>query len=267
MRFEDPQWAFLEPERPTGSGVLLLAGSSGRVDVQRAHLLQAHGATVLAIRWFGGPGQQPGPFEVPIELFIEALDHLEPHVDSLAIAGTSFGGEAALLTATVDSRIRATVGFAASSVVWPGWNGNEWLSHWTWQGDPVPFVPLDTTWEPAEEPPSFLPLYDAGLQHQDGRIGSIDVECITGTLLLVAGGNDLVWPSIRFAEQIAERRWKHGLATEVVSHPRAGHRVTLPNEDPPANGMTIARGGTPEADAELGRASWPAIARALHLRT
>jgi uncharacterized protein len=49
VRFEDPQWEFLEPEHPTGTGVLLLAGSSGRVDSQRARVLQAHGAAVLAI--------------------------------------------------------------------------------------------------------------------------------------------------------------------------------------------------------------------------
>jgi dienelactone hydrolase len=266
VRFEDPQWEFLRPEQPSGSGVLLLAGSSGRVDSHRAQVLRAHGATVLAIRWFGGPGQQPGPFEVPIELIVNALDHLEPHVDTLAIVGTSFGGEAALLTASIDLRIRATVGFAASSVVWPGWNGHAWTSHWTWRGHQVPFVPLDSTWEPAGEPPSFLALYERGLQHQDGSTGSIPVERIAGTVLLVAGGDDLVWPSVRFAEQIAERRRKHGLTTEVVSHPHAGHRVTLPGETPPTSGMTMARGGTAEADAALGTAAWPAIARALQLR-
>jgi dienelactone hydrolase len=266
VRFEDPQWEFLRPEQPSGSGVLLLAGSSGRVDSHRAQVLRAHGATVLAIRWFGGPGQQPGPFEVPIELIVNALDHLEPHVDTLAIVGTSFGGEAALLTASIDLRIRATVGFAASSVVWPGWNGHAWTSHWTWQGHQVPFVPLDSTWEPAGEPPSFLALYERGLQHQDGSTGSIPVERIAGTVLLVAGGDDLVWPSVRFDEQIAERRRKHGLTTEVVSHPHAGHRVTLPGETPPTSGMTMARGGTREADAALGTAAWPAIARALQLR-
>lgn len=243
-----------------------MAGSSGRVDSQRARVLCAHGATVLAIRWFGGPGQQPGPFEVPIELFVGALDQLEPHVDSLAIAGTSFGGEAALLTASIDPRVRATVGFAASSVVWPGWDGDAWTSHWTWQGHQMPFVPLDASWEPAGSPPSFLPLYDHGLQHQDGSTGFIPVERITGTLLLIAGGDDMVWPSARFAEQIAERRREHGLTTEVVSHPHAGHRVTLPGETPPRSGMNMARGGTPEADAALGTAAWPAIARALQLR-
>ena len=96
---------------------------------------------------------------------------------------------------------------------------------------------------------------------------AIPVERITGTLLLVAGGDDLVWPSVRFSEQIAERRREHGLTTDVVSHPHAGPRVTLPGETPLVSGMTMARGGTPEADAALGTAAWPAIARALQVRT
>lgn len=266
MRFEDPQWELLEPEDPTGTGVLLLAGSSGRVDSGRARVLQEHGATVLAIRWFGGPGQQPGPFEVPVELFIEALDQLEPHVDDLAIVGTSFGGEAALLTASFDARVRHTVGFAAPSVVWPGWTGDRWTSHWTWRGDPVPFVPLDPDWVPDTDPPTFLPLYDRAFDPRKEQAGAIPVERIAGDVLLIAGGDDLVWPSVRFAEHVAHRRRHYGTTTEVVTHPSAGHRATLPGEAPPGAGMRMARGGTPCADAELGVRAWPAIARVLRLR-
>lgn len=266
MGHEDPLWEFLEPERPTGTGVLLLAGSSGRVDVQRARVLQAHGAFVLAIRWFGGPGQQPGPFEVPVELFVHALDDLEQHVDVLAIAGTSFGGEAALLTASLDPRIQATVGFAASSVVWPGWDGRSWVSHWTWRGRPVPFVPIDPTWEPRDDPPSFLPLYERGLRSGSVDTGAIEVERIAGEVLLIAGADDLVWPSVAFAERISGRRRAFGLPTEVITHPRAGHRAILPGETPPTGGMTMARGGTARDDAELGAAGWPSVARVLRLR-
>ena len=35
------------------TGVLVLAGSSGRVDLARARLLAQHGAYALALRWFG----------------------------------------------------------------------------------------------------------------------------------------------------------------------------------------------------------------------
>ncbi|MEV4892274.1 hypothetical protein AB0K48_23095 [Nonomuraea sp. NPDC055795] len=41
-------------------GVLVPAGSSGRIDSARCDLPAAHGLTAPSIRWFGGPGQPPG---------------------------------------------------------------------------------------------------------------------------------------------------------------------------------------------------------------
>jgi len=73
MGLPDPEWRRFRPAVPCGTSVLLLAGSSGRVDIGRAAVLARQGATVLAIRWFGGPGQQPGPYEVPLETIVEAL--------------------------------------------------------------------------------------------------------------------------------------------------------------------------------------------------
>jgi len=53
--------------------------------------------------------------------------------------------------------------------------------------------------------------------------------------------------------------------THVVTHPSAGHRTILPGEQPVVAGAEIARGGTPEADAELGALVWPVLARLLRL--
>ncbi len=91
-------------DRNGGTGVLVLSGSSGAVEDDRARLLAAHGATALALRWFGWPGQQPAPFEVPLETFVEALDRLAGECARLAVLGTSFGAEAALLQLDVAER-------------------------------------------------------------------------------------------------------------------------------------------------------------------
>nr|MDA8207973.1 acyl-CoA thioesterase [Actinomycetota bacterium] len=48
----DPEARLFKPARPTGTGVVVLAGSSGRVDAARAELLSRHGALALAMRWF-----------------------------------------------------------------------------------------------------------------------------------------------------------------------------------------------------------------------
>ncbi|WP_248580546.1 acyl-CoA thioester hydrolase/BAAT C-terminal domain-containing protein [Nocardioides sp. InS609-2] len=225
---------------------------------------------VLAIRWFGGPGQQAGPYDVPIELFSEALDHLAAETDRLAVMGTSFGAEAALLTAARDQRVRATVAFAPSSVVWGGYDGTRWTSHWTADGQPVPWMPFVEGWESAQDPPAYRDLYAHSLAAdvQAADEAAIPVERIAGAVVLVAGGDDQVWPSVAFAERIAARRGERGLETTVVTHPGAGHRTVLPGEPSlRAAGARMRRGGTPEAEAALGSLAWPHLVAALGLST
>jgi hypothetical protein len=264
----DPSERLFVPRSATGTGVLVLAGSSGRVDAGRARLLSEHGALALALRWFGGPGQQPGPFAVPLESFEAALDRLARDCECLAVIGTSFGAEAALLIASRDQRVSATIAVAPSSVVWGGWTGTEWTSHWTAGGEPLPYVPFVEDWQPSDNPPSYVDLYRLSLEADvtASESAAIPVEKIAGGLVLVAGGDDRVWPSTEFAARIAARREGHGLSTVVVCDPAAGHRTVLPGEPVVAGGQAMARGGGEAADAELGKRAWPHIAAALRLR-
>jgi pimeloyl-ACP methyl ester carboxylesterase len=252
------------PSAPNGTAVLLLAGSSGRVERERADVLSGTGARVRAIRWFGGARQRPTPREVPLELFAEQISSLRQEADRVVLFGTSFGAEAALVTASrfaVDGVIAA----APSSVVWAGTDGTSSSSHWTHDGVPLPAVSFDPTWIPDAEPPAFLPLYESSLRVDENATAAarIRVEDITGDVLLIAAGDDQVWPSIHFAGVIEHVRRDAGLKTTIISHPQAGHRMILPGEKAVNGGVTMRRGGTPEADAELGARAWPEIARML----
>ncbi|QMU97261.1 alpha/beta fold hydrolase [Microbacterium esteraromaticum] len=254
----------VHPAEPSGTGVLLLAGSSGRLETARAELLAAHGARVRAMRWFGGEGQRPAPHEVPIELFAEQLDRLRRECDRVVVFGTSFGAEAALLTATV-SPVDAVIAVAPTSVVWAGAHDGAWSSHWTLAGEPVPFVPFMDGWIPDADPPAFRELYASSLQHFAERASAarIAVERIGGEVLLIVGGDDQVWPSDLFAREIVAARRPAGLMTTVIGHPDAGHRLLLPGEEPASGGVHMERGGTAAADAELGERAWPEILRVL----
>ncbi|MFB7251104.1 acyl-CoA thioester hydrolase/BAAT C-terminal domain-containing protein [Microbacterium sp. NPDC056234] len=248
------------PANPTGSGILVLAGSSGRIESERADLLARHGVRAHAIRWFGGQGQRPVPHEVPLELFVDEVALLRDSCDRVAILGTSFGAEAALLTAT-RTPVDAVIAIAPTSVVWPGILDGSWSSHWTEAGAALPWVPFVEDWTAPTDPPEFRGLYAESLDRHplEAEAAAIPVERITGELLLVVGEDDRVWPSGRFADEIVGRRSSAGLPTDVLRHSRAGHRVPFPGEAIASGGHRMARGGSPEADAELGALAWDAV--------
>jgi hypothetical protein len=249
------------PDEPTGVGALVLAGSSGRVDSARAELLADHGVVAESIQWFGGPGQHDGPWEIPLELFLDRVADLARDCDRVLVLGTSFGAEAALLIGAHSAHVAAAVAFAPTDLVWAGVRGDGTVtSHWTLDGVPRPYVPFDDTWTSADDVPAFIGCYEASRRRFPERLdaATIPVERIE-RLVLVAGGDDQVWPALPMAEAIRARRAAHGLDTVLVSDSEAGHRTILPGEPVVTGGMRMRRGGTEVADRRLGAAAWPHI--------
>lgn len=254
-----------------GSGVLVLAGSSGRLDVGRADMLASHGVTALALRWFGGEAQPLVPCEIALEAFTEAVDLLAGECERIVLIGLSYGAEAALLTACIDDRVDAVVALAPTDVVWEGQHENDdepRRSKWTLDGQPVAFVPLDRAWEATSAIPAFIELYE----HSRDQAGSetveaatIPVEKVRGDLVVVAGGDDKVWASSQAARNIAARRARCGLATVVIEDLRAGHPIVLPGETPTNQTRPYQVGGDQDAPQRLGALAWPAIRHALRL--
>lgn len=262
-------WA--RAENPQGTGVLVLAGSSGRLDVGRAEMLASRGVTALALRWFGGDAQPAVPCEIPLEAFTEAIDMLAGECERIVVMGLSYGAEAALLTASVDDRVDAVVAIAPTDVAWEGQHehdGDPRRSKWTLNGQPVAFVPLDRAWETLSAMPAFFELYGHSreLAGSDAvEAATIPVEKFGGELVLVAGGDDKVWPSSQAAKNIAARRARSGLATVVIEDPTAGHPIVLPGETPPNMSRRYQVGGDKDAPQRLGALGWTAIRRVLRL--
>ncbi|MEZ0579034.1 acyl-CoA thioester hydrolase/BAAT C-terminal domain-containing protein [Nocardioides sp. MH1] len=246
------------PDAATGVGALVVAGSSGRVDSPRAELLARQGALAESIRWFGGAGQPAGPWDVPLETFIARVDDLARDCDRVVVLGTSFGAEAALHVGALCPAVTAVVGFAPSDVTWAGVRPDGSVtSHWTLGGEPLPFVAYDDGWTPDNDVPAYVGLYAASRERfaADLTRAAIPVEQI-GTVVVVAGGDDQVWPSVVMAESIRHRRADAGRETLVVTDADAGHRTILPGEAVVTGGTTMRRGGTEEADRRIGAAAW-----------
>jgi dienelactone hydrolase len=258
-------------------GVVVLAGSSGRVDVGRARLFAERGALAVALRWFGGPGQSPGICEIPLETFTLAVDWLvDRGVRRAGLVGVSKGAEAALLVACHDARVRSVVAIAPSSVAWgnigPGLDGQAYpyRSSWTWRNRRLPFVPYDESWAPpaGDGPVAYRSLYEQSLQTatEAAVAAAIPIERAAADVLLIAGQADAMWPSDSFAAALAERRHQAGRQIEVIRHPEAGHRPYFPGEPAPASSTDTAYGGSSAADAALGQTAWQRVLTHLGLR-
>jgi hypothetical protein len=142
--------------------------------------------------------------------------------------GTSKSAEAFLLYAAHDPRVDAVVAFAPSHVAWanvgPGPDGQlrPWRSSWTVRGEPVPFVPYDDDVEVHGDPPAFLPVYRQSLRTSAAaaETARIPVERLSCGVLLVAGGDDQVWPSLESARKI-EASGRHTACRRRSSRTRA----------------------------------------------
>ncbi len=250
---------------PRDTGALVLAGSSGRIDVARAELLAGRGVTALALRWFGGEGQRPTPCEIPLETFVDAIDLLAAECDRVVLIGLSYGAEAALLTATVDPRVDAVVALAPTDVAWEGQytdDDDPRRSKWTWGGLDVPFVPFDRAWQPSSEPPALVDFYQRSRDVAEREVieaAVIPVEKFHGDLVVVSGGDDQVWPSSRAAQRIVARRERVGLTTVNVEDADAGHPVALPGEPQTDPSRSYLVGGDADGPRRLGALAWPAI--------
>jgi dienelactone hydrolase len=270
-------------------GVLLLAGSDAAALDPAAALLASHGYAVLFLPYFGLPGLPPTLERIDLGYVVRGIDWLlaQPQVrgNRVAVMGLSRGAELALQVASMDERVGAVVAAAPSYARHAGigrgfsdFTQPAWLS----DGEAMPYLRGRMT------PAGAAALISSGLRRRPlrqtaffrsalrsnaaTRAAAIEVEKIRGPVLTIAGGDDGLWPSDRFAERIAERlaRHAHPFADASLLYSGAGHFVSFPYALPRLPPMTVLRvngrlsfdfGGTPQANAAAAAAAWPQILR------
>jgi uncharacterized protein len=255
-----------------GSGrraaVLLVGGSEGGIGTgvrAQALDLQSAGFNVLALSYFGAPGQPKQLELVPLETFDRGLAWLakRPEVDPerMAVAGQSKGSEVALLTGVRHPELKAVVASAPTSAVWPGiaWTDFKANSSWTSGGRPLPAVPYDGVALFGDLGRMYRGALKDFADHPDAMI---PVERIHGSVLLVCGEQDNLWPACTMARQLEARSAKeHGPRVRVLAYADAGHGVFGPPV--PRNDERYARlarwGGTPDGMNRVRSDAWPKV--------
>ncbi len=230
------------PGKNRHTPVLLFSGSQGGLALTtEAALLASHGYPALAIAYFNAAGLPRYLVGIPLEYFAIAIRWLDrqPGVDPhrLTVFGDSRGSEAALeLGVHYPSLVHAVIGLAVTANVYPGTTTE---AAWTYKGKPIPFV---------------------------GPAATIPVERVHGPLLVVGGGQDIVWPSFYSVKDIAERsRRLHGPPVTALGYPNAGHlgdgTPNLPwlSSFTGANGLPVVFGGSRAANAAARADLWPKL--------
>src|SRR5271156_1885847 len=276
---------FIPPGRGPHPVVIVLSGSGGGFDVDKAAVLSRHGFATLALAYFGIAPLPTWLHRIPLEYFEAALTWLraQPEIDTqrTGILGVSRGAELALLLgSTFPQRIRVIVAYAPSSVAWAASgrdkSSGEIIPCWTWRGKPVPFAPLPLRgfmWRSAfpvvalKRPVMFRNLFRAGLRNREAvERAAIPVEKIRGPILLISGGDDHLWPAAQMSEAIIARLKRNGRAhaAEHLHVAHAGHMLRYPHLPVTARdsrnkhlrGARFSFGGTPSADAEAQTQAW-----------
>jgi dienelactone hydrolase len=277
-------------------GVILLGGGEGGLHEIDGALLAAHGFAVLSLAYFGAEGLPQALVEVPLEYFATAVSFLEGielvRGDRLAIMGSSRGGEAALLVASVDARLRAAVSVVGSGVMTQGVPRADTLlemvaNHvpaWTQDGRPLAYLPSTVPPELADQIGNQEPV-ELGLSYRDSladadavAAAAIPVERINGPVLLLSSGHDKTWPCQALTEVAAGRLRQAGRAFDHVVYEGAGHAIAAPPYGPATELTTpgperrsttgpelrMAHGGTPEINAYAREDGWLRVRRFLH---
>jgi dienelactone hydrolase len=274
---------FIPPGREPHPIVIVLGGSGGGYDLDKAAVLARHGFATLALAYFGLPGLPTWLHRVPLEYFAHAMLWLgrQPEIDvrRMGVLGISRGAELALLLSSTFPEIRAVVAYAPSAVAW-GSGGRDKASGeiipcWTQGTEAMPFAPLPLRGFVARSavpvallrrPVKFRNLFRAALRNR-GAVAraQIPVERTRGPILLISGGDDHVWPASRMAEMICAQLHAHNFAHSVehLHYPKAGHELRYPflpttarTTRPAGLKFAISFGGTAEADAEAQKDAW-----------
>ena len=219
--------------------IISLKGSGGGLSTFYPKLLGEKQYVVLSLAYSGMGHLPKSEKELPLEYFEKAVLWLKkhPNVDStkLGIIGTSLGAEAALSFASRFPVFKAVISVVGSHVVWQhselGMTDTVRRSHFTYRGEPVPFVPLRLTKD----------IYQNGLK--SGLWGEmfvlslrdtiavqkaeIEVEKINAAILLLSGVDDAIWPSKAMSDAIINRLKKHNYSFEYlhVAYPETGHML------------------------------------------
>lgn len=225
----------LVPEVKKHPGIILCyGGSEGSPNFLGARRFAEEGFETMALFFFGQDHQPKSLREVPLEEFEDVKSYLaDAGVEGpIYVYGGSKGAEYALQLAVHYPEIEKVVAVAPASHTFSGLDPKENGSSWTYKGKELPYVDVQRSSFPlfvknilfpllTRGPIDFEPSYNSALDKNPKAAQTrIALEQTKAKILLVAGGEDRVWPSERMAKELQTARPQ---GTTLLIYPKAGH--------------------------------------------
>lgn len=227
-------------------GIIVLSGSEGGMEKAQitAGLFASNGFSALALCYFGLESLPSSLEKIPLEYIENAIKWMEKEQtvlsDKICIYGRSKGGELALLAASIFKQIKGVIANTPSSIVWQGLtesNKPSKYSSWSYKGKEIPYLKFKSlavvkyiTKKMLRQSAQVSDIYKSSLSSPKAIGCTIAVEKINGPILLMSGGNDEIWISKTFCENIIERldvcEFKNN--KEHYCYKNSGHFITLP---------------------------------------
>lgn len=238
---------FAAPEGATGLPVLIqLHGSEGSDPANaraRAVRFASRGYATLALTYFSrfaqvdaDPNTADDLVEIPVEMIDRARTWLrmrpEADVERIALHGWSKGAEFSLVAAQRYPWIDAVVACVPSDLVWQGGGaepGRPQRSSWTFEGRPLPFVPLYPYIPEEGLYRTNTDRYERSLRELGDAGGGarIAIDRSPARFLLLGGDRDAVWASGEMARRLSDQMAAAGRSAdvEVATYAMAGHDI------------------------------------------
>lgn len=225
-----------------GKVLICFSGSDGKFELSRmlAEIFQSHGLTTMALAYVMEEGLPRQFSHIPID-FLEAAAKRLHHMgyEKAGLWGISKGAELALTAGSLlPGLINAVVAVAPMCTVCQGFSTERGISiasgsSWSFHGKEVPYTayglekfPLGRVLRKSIRARE-LTMYELYLPlvQNPNPAAAIQVEKITGPVLLISSKMDIMWPSELAAKQIMKRLREHNFpySYQHLSYDYGGH--------------------------------------------
>ncbi|MFC3418720.1 acyl-CoA thioesterase/bile acid-CoA:amino acid N-acyltransferase family protein [Salinicoccus hispanicus] len=273
---------------PSGGGkypsVIILSGSDGGNESHASSYLASEGYLVLALSYFNDTGLRPNLENIELEYFKDAAAFLKSHENSngsVNLIGYSKGAELVLLLGEKYDGYHSIIAGAPSIHITSGMKNGMFapITGWVQNDAPLPFLKMKFSMRMIlksmkgwimKKPFNFLDVWDKSLRTEKASESRIDVQKITCPLLVIAGGDDQLWPSKSHTENIEAQR--EDVRDKYLIYEAGGHFISFPYNfhQMPANvnmkigKMTMNFGGSKKTNAKASKQSLEEILSFLH---